>query len=181
MKDIKVVSHNWKKKHHNLTRQSITSRSSSKKKHHRTEVSAGGLVFKRTKSGVFFAMLKDSFGNWTFSKGHVRRGESYAKAAEREIFEELGLKDLRKIRKLGSIDIWFRDRFVYKGKLVHKYIHYFLFEAQENSSLRMPKAKKTGEKIKAVQWVSAEEVLQRSKYKDMLPIIRAALVHLKIQ
>lgn len=169
------------KKHHNLTRPSITSRNSSGESRHRTEVSAGGLVFRRTPKGISFAMLKDSFGNWTFPKGHVRHGETYAKGAEREIAEELGLKNLQKIRKLGHIDIWFRDRFVYKGKLVHKYIYYFLFEVRGSTKLQMPEQKGTGEKIKAVQWIPANIILQRSKYKDMLPIIREALIYLKIQ
>lgn len=159
---------------HNSTRQSITSRTS-KKRRHRIEVSSGGLVFKRTRKGVYFAMMKDSFGKWAFPKGHVQKGESYRKAAEREIHEELGLDGLRFKKPLGQIDIWFRDRFVHKGKLVHKYIHYFLFQAAPGARLVKPEVKEKGERIQAVAWVPVEQILKQSSYSDMKPIIKRAL------
>ena len=82
-------------------------------------------MFKRVHGLVYFAMVKDSYGKWAFPKGHVRQGESYKDGATREIFEEMGLEVSRMVCRLDTIDIWFRDRFVHKGKLVHKYIHYF--------------------------------------------------------
>ncbi len=167
-------------KPHNSMRQSISSRKETKKPQHRVEVSAGGLVYKETGRGLYIAMLQDSFGNWTFPKGHVRRRrESRKRAAEREIKEELGLEKLEFIVPLGQIDIWFRDRFVFKGKLVHKFIHYFLFKAPANAKLRLPKSHEKGEKIQAVAWVPLEVVVKRSSYRDMKPIIQKALKNLK--
>lgn len=125
-------------------------------------------------------MLKDSFGNWTFPKGHVRRRkESRRKAAEREIKEELGLKNVRFIRPLGQIDIWFRDRFVFKGKMVHKFIHYFLFEADKGVKLQVPQEREKGENIQDVAWVPVQKVHGRSAYKDMKPIIYKAISFIK--
>ncbi|PIQ67626.1 hypothetical protein CO173_04835 [Candidatus Uhrbacteria bacterium CG_4_9_14_3_um_filter_41_35] len=168
-----------KKELHNSTRRSISSRQSNSSERPRTEVSAGGLVFKRTRRGIYFAMLKDSFGKWTFPKGHVRRGEAYDKAAEREIFEETGLVNVRKVQRLGTIDIWFRDRFVYKGRLIHKYIHYFLFEVPADSKLKKPKSQDHGEKIQAVSWVPVYAIQKRSTYKDMKKVIDLALKNFK--
>ena len=132
-------------------------------------------MFKRTNRGVYFAMLKDSFGKWTFPKGHVRRGESYEHAAEREIFEEMGLSELRLKRRLGTIDIWFRDRFVFKGLLIHKFIHYYLFEAAPSARLRLPKQQVEGEKIQDVAWVPIAEVGTRSTYRDLARVITYAI------
>ncbi len=160
----------------NSKRQSISSRrNKGERERHRTEVSAGGLVFKRTKDGVVFAMVVDSYGKWAFPKGHVREGEKYRDGAIREIREEMGLTHLRYVCRLESIDIWFRDRFVHKGKLIHKYIHYFLFEAQDTAHLVRPKPVKGGENIRAVAWVPAHELLKRSSYRDMISIIKKAL------
>ena len=168
------------KKIHNSTRPSISSRRRGKTQHRR-EVSAGGCVFKRTPRGLYFAMLKDSFGNWSFPKGHVRSGEAFSQAAAREINEELGIGKVKFIKSLGKIDIWFRDRFVFKGKLVHKFIYYFLFEVPSHTRLIKPQTKEKGERIQAVAWVPWNQVLKRSAYGDMKPIIRQALAYLKVK
>jgi ADP-ribose pyrophosphatase YjhB (NUDIX family) len=139
-------------------------------------VSAGGIVFKRTEKGVAFAMLKDSYGNWTFPKGHVHEDESHRQGAQREIFEEMGLKGLAYHGKLGHIDIWFRDRFEQKGTLIHKYIYYFLFEAKEMARLRRPAIVKGEEKIQAVAWVPVDRLMKRSSYRDMDEIVQRALL-----
>lgn len=156
-------------------RRSISSRNKPGGGKHRTEVSAGGLVFKRTRDGIVFAMVVDSYGKWAFPKGHVRPDERYREAAVREIREEMGLTRLRTIARLDTIDIWFRDRFVHKGSLIHKYIHYFLFEAHPDAILIKPAPQEQGETIKDVAWVPADELLKRSSYKDMLGIIKKAL------
>lgn len=162
-------------KHHNSMRPLITSRNSSEEDRHRVEVSAGGIVFRRVRDQLQFAMVRDSYQRWTFPKGHVQAGESYASAAAREIREETGLDRLRFVQVLGNIDIWFRDRFVHKGKLVHKFIHYFLFEAPTDAKLHRPPAVAGSEQITGVTWVPAEKILERSSYKDLRPIIRKAV------
>lgn len=173
-----------KKKPHNSTRRSISSRNPGKKKGKkgekpRIEVSAGGLTFKRTRRGIFFAMVNDSYGKWTFPKGHVKRGESYEDAAEREVMEEVGLDDLRYVVDLGKIDIWFRDRYVFKGRLIHKFIHYYLFEVPPSARLKKPIPTHSGEKIRGVAWIPASHIVKRSSYKDMRPIIKKAMQFLK--
>ena len=40
------------------------------------EISAGGIVFKRTSRGVRIALILDPFGKWAFAKGHVEEGET---------------------------------------------------------------------------------------------------------
>jgi 8-oxo-dGTP pyrophosphatase MutT (NUDIX family) len=139
------------------------------------EVSAGGFVLKRTPRGVVFAMMKDSYGKWTFPKGHVESGEELAEAAARETMEELGLSELRLLEELGKIDIWFRDRFVKKGALIHKDIHYFLFEARPDAML----SAQPSEHVQDAAWVSARELTARSFYPDLVPVVKRALTYLR--
>lgn len=135
------------------------------------EISAGGLVFRRTPKGVQFALMLDSYGKWAFPKGHVEGGESREEAAARETLEELGLEEVRLLEYLGKIDIWFRDRYEKKGVLIHKDIHYFLFETPADAELRPD----PGEHVYDARWVPIGKVAKTSSYPDMLPVIRRAL------
>ena len=135
------------------------------------EISAGGLVFTRTPRGIKFAIMKDSYGKWAFPKGHVERGETQEEAAARETLEELGLDQVRLLQYLGTIDIWFRDRFEKKGTLIHKDIHYYLFETLEGAELRPDPEQHAYE----ARWIPSGKLLSSSSYPDMIPIIKRAL------
>jgi len=137
----------------------------------RHEVSAGGLVFKRTPKGVFFAMMKDTYGKWTFPKGHVEKGETTEEAAARETIEELGLEEICLLEPLGKIDIWFRDKHVFKGATIHKDIFYFLFSTSENAELDP----QVSEHVIEAAWVPVNQVMKKSSYSDLVAVINRAL------
>ena len=60
------------------------------------EVSAGGIVFRRPpeEEDPRFLLIRDSYDNWGFPKGHLEDGESPAEAARRETIEETGLNQV---------------------------------------------------------------------------------------
>jgi len=117
--------------------------------------------------------MLDSYGKWAFPKGHVEAGESLEEAAARETLEELGLTEIRLLETLGKIDIWFRDRFQKKGSLIHKDIHYFLFETPEDAELRPDPSQHAYEG----RWVDPEQLLEASSYPDMVPVLRRAIAY----
>ena len=93
------------------------------------ETSAGGVVFRRPPGGSGpprFLLIRDSYKNWGFPKGHLKRGEPPAEAARREVAEETGLDDLILHGPIQVIDWYFR----FRGKTIHKYCHFFLFESR---------------------------------------------------
>ena len=120
-------------------------------------------------------MVVDGFNKTTFTKGHVRRGERLSEAAARETFEEIGLSDLKYVARLGKIDIEFTDRFVHKGYLVRKRIHYYLFEAPRKARIKVMTPKKRGERIQRGLWVPAHKLLSSSSYDDLRPLVKKAL------
>lgn len=137
------------------------------------EISAGGIVFRRTPKGVRLAFIMDPFNKWAFAKGHVEKGESIIDAAVRETQEEMGIDKLRVIAPLGTIDFWFRDRYrpETKGVLIHKYVHYYLMQAPSRAFGRPQKK----EKIRRIIWVPLRDAMRKSSYDDVRPILRKAL------
>lgn len=90
------------------------------------ETSAGGVVYRRAgPADLHFLLIRDSYQNWGFPKGHLEAGEPPADAARREIAEETGLSDLMLHGPIQIIDWYFR----FRGRTIHKYCHFFLFES----------------------------------------------------
>ncbi len=143
------------------------------KKKSRVEISAGGIVFRRTPKGVRIALLLDPFGKWAFAKGHVEKGETIRQAAVRETMEEMGLKGLRVIAPVGKIDFFFRDQYrpATRGMLVHKYVHFFLMEAPRGERGRPQKK----EKIRKIIWVPVSRVKSKSSYADVKVVLDKAV------
>ena len=88
------------------------------------ETSAGGVVYRLDEGRALYLLIRDSYQNWGFPKGHVEAGEEPAQAALREVLEETGLESVALRGSLDSIDWYFR----FRGKLIHKVCHFFLME-----------------------------------------------------
>lgn len=144
---------------------------STKKERVKREISAGGIVFRVSGNRVTFAVMKDSYGKWTFPKGRVESHEDIEEGAARETIEELGLDQIRLLEYLGKIDIWFRDKFEKKGQLIHKDIHYYLFQAPKGSKLHPDPQ----EHVYGAKWVPMSKVEKVSSYPDMVPVVKKAV------
>jgi deoxyribose-phosphate aldolase len=90
----------------------------------RIERAAGGLVFRKGRTGLDVLMIQDAYGKLSFPKGHVEPLESFEEAALREIEEETGIKS-RVIETLGRVEYpVFRD-----GVSIRKQVRFYLLEA----------------------------------------------------
>jgi 8-oxo-dGTP pyrophosphatase MutT (NUDIX family) len=133
--------------------------------HPTVEISAGGVVFRRTEDGPRYLLILDAHGNWGFPKGHVDEGESGSAAAQREITEETGLRELALHAPLGTIDWHFEQG----GRPVHKFCHFYLFEAAAEEA-----APQEGEGITACAWHSAEEAQRTITFENARGLLRRA-------
>jgi 8-oxo-dGTP pyrophosphatase MutT (NUDIX family) len=130
------------------------------------EVSAGGIVFRRDEAGVArFLLIRDSYHNWGFPKGHLEEAESPADAALRETAEETGLTDLILHGPIRVIDWHFR----FKGRFIHKYCHFFLFESKAGEPVPQEK-----EGITAARWCALDEALADLSYENARGVLRRA-------
>jgi ADP-ribose pyrophosphatase YjhB (NUDIX family) len=143
------------------------------------EISAGGIVYKRTRKGLKMSLMLDPFGKWTFAKGHVEPGETIEQAALRETAEEMSLRGLKLRQPLGTIDFWFREKYRVgsKGMLIHKFVHYFLMEAPSGEWGSPQKH----EKIRKIIWVDPQGAMQKSSYEDVRPVLEKALITLGVR
>ena len=131
----------------------------------REEVSAGGIVVRRTPEGDRVLLIRDSYRNWGFPKGHVEPGELPAEAALREVMEETGLIGLAVRADLGPID-W---RFRWRGQPVHKVCHFFLMQTESADTSPLH-----AEGITACRWAPFDETEQLLAYENARRVLRSA-------
>ena len=96
------------------------------------ETSAGGVIYRWREGRAHVLLIRDAYQHWGFPKGHVEQTETAADAALREVEEETGLSCLRLGPRLQTIDWFFR----FRGKLIHKYCHFYLIESPEGDTTR---------------------------------------------
>lgn len=143
------------------------------------DITAGGIVYKRTRKGLKMAFMLDGYRRWTFAKGHLELGETVEACALRETEEEMGLRGLKLRMPLGTIDFWFREKYRVesKGKLTHKFVHYFLLEAPPGEWGSIEKE----EGIRKIAWVDPRQALRFSGYADVRPVLEKALIALGVR
>lgn len=131
----------------------------------REETSAGGVVFRVEGGQALYLLIRDSYQNWGFPKGHLQSGEMPDAAARREVGEETGLRDLTIRGSLDPIDWYFR----FRGQLVHKVCHFFLMETTETST-----SPQRAEGITACRWTRFEEAEALVSYSNARDVLRRA-------
>jgi 8-oxo-dGTP pyrophosphatase MutT (NUDIX family) len=135
------------------------------------ERSAGGVVFRMApdpEGGVarpLFLLIRDSYRNWGFPKGHVEDGELPETAALREVGEETGLRAMSLRGPVETIDWYFR----FRGRLIHKVCHFFLMETDQAET-----APQRSEGITACRWAAYEEACKVISYANARDVLRRA-------
>ena len=131
----------------------------------RQEVSAGGVVFRIDAGTPLFLLIRDSYANWGFPKGHLENGEAPEHAAVREVVEETGLTAVEPRGPIDTIDWYFR----FRGRLIHKVCHFYLMETEGDRT-----NPQRAEGITACQWCTFEEATRMISYANARQVLKRA-------
>lgn len=136
----------------------------------REEISAGGVVFRvepdcAGRRRPVFLLIRDSYRNWGFPKGHLEDGEGPCDAALREVAEETGLCGLTLEGEIATIDWYFR----FHGRLVHKVCHFYLMRTEV-----MATCPQRTEGITACRWAPFEEAVALVSYANARTVLERA-------
>jgi 8-oxo-dGTP pyrophosphatase MutT (NUDIX family) len=129
------------------------------------ERSAGGVVFRMVDGRALFLLIRDSYHNWGFPKGHLEKGEPPERAALREVEEETGLSLLSLRGEIDTIDWYFR----FRGRLIHKVCHFFLMRSESSST-----CPQRAEGITACRWAPFPEAVSLVSYANARTVLERA-------
>lgn len=134
------------------------------------ETSAGGVVFRLAAGSdgtpePMFLLIRDSYSNWGFPKGHLERGEMPEAAALREVAEETGVDGLMLRGPIETIDWYFR----FRGRLVHKICYFYLMETAHSAT-----SPQREEGITACRWSPFPEAQDVISYANAREVLRRA-------
>lgn len=139
------------------------------------EISAGGVVYRRTEQGELqIQLIQDRYGKVSLPKGKMEQGETVEQTALREIVEETGLEGVI----IAPID---QIKYQYKHDthgIINKEVHYYLVEAVGGSLQAQV------EEIRGVDWFEPQEAWRRQKqsgYENNHRIVAGAFQLLGLQ
>jgi 8-oxo-dGTP pyrophosphatase MutT (NUDIX family) len=130
------------------------------------QLAAGGVVVKKVDDALRVLLIKDSYGHWTWPKGHAESGETPEETALREISEETGLTRLDVLEELGIQEYCF----TLDDKKIVKTVHIFLVEASGDEELII----QTSELLEG-KWLSPEEALETIEYEGSRELLEKGI------
>jgi len=137
----------------------------------RSEISAGGVVYRRPDEGVevVLAARRTRRGDlaWGLPKGLVEPDETPEQAAVREVREETGLEADVEV-SLGEI----RYFYVWEGIRVRKAVHFFLMRATGGD------VSQHDDEMEEVRWFPLSVALRRATYKGEREVLQRAAARL---
>ena len=131
------------------------------------EKSCGAVVFRRSEGEWNVLLIRHARGRHiSFPKGHMEAGELESHTAEREVFEETGIRI--------KVDRRYRAENRYNIRTdIQKLVVIFAAVTTQEEITPQP------EEIAEAYWLPVDAALERLTYERDRKILRAALVHVE--
>jgi 8-oxo-dGTP pyrophosphatase MutT (NUDIX family) len=133
-----------------------------------TQVSAGGVAYRRTAAGLEVALVRvPPRGRWQIPKGIVEEGEEPVAAALREVREEAGLTTVVE-GELETIEYWYvatrgRGRVRY-----HKFVHFYLLAFVAGD------VRDHDREVDEARWMGIAEAVERLAFANERRVVELA-------
>lgn len=134
------------------------------------QISAGGVIFRKTASGVEIALVSVRGKAWCLPKGIVDKGETPEMTAIREVREETGLTG-KIVDKLGDISYWY----YIKGENAkcRKTVSFYLMEYVRGDT------SDHDAEVDSAEWLSFDAAFEKISYRGDRSILEKANSRLK--
>lgn len=132
----------------------------------KSEYSSGGVVIRKEHSALKVLLIKDIYGRWTWPKGHIEEKETQEETCVREIEEEVGLKKIKVLRKLGEQHYSFERA----SDRIKKTVHVFLVLSEVGESVRIQRSE-----VADAVWYSPSEAEKIADYEGAAGFIHRAV------
>lgn len=127
------------------------------------EKSCGAVVFTRRGGEIFYAVVEERAGTHSFPKGHIEGDETEIQTAEREIFEETGLRP-----RFAEGFRMSEEFFPAEKPGTRKQVVYFLAEFGDEPIIP------NGDDVRKVMLLTFEEALGLIKFEGTRRILKEA-------
>lgn len=135
-----------------------------------------GFVVNQGHNKVLMA-FHNIYQSYSWTGGHNDGDEDWAHVAEKEVLEETGLKNVKRISSIISIDDLPVDAHMKRGKPVIAHRHYnvtYVFEADENAPITIK-----ADENSALKWIPFDEINQWVSEKEMIAVYNKIIERLK--
>lgn len=133
------------------------------------EVSAGGVIYRRTRTGIAVCLIATKGGTrWQLPKGKREEGESLEQTAAREVAEETGLTG-RVGQRLDKIDLWFTWNEDGVAVRHHKLVYFYLLEYTRGST------DDHDDEVEEARWFDAADALAQLTFPNERKVVERAL------
>lgn len=129
------------------------------------------------KRGLFFIFLiikrfdkGKNEDHYRLVKGGIKKDENTKQAIVREISEEVGINDFKKIE--------FLSRYEYIGGDIQHKVDVFIVYVNQGDNIKIDSAEEGGFIIKNAVWMTGEEAIKKLNFKEEKDLIVAAFTKL---
>ena len=131
------------------------------------EKSCGAVIFRKDEHGWNVLLIRHTKGKHiSFPKGHIEAGELESQTAEREVFEETGIR-VRVDRRYRA-----ENRYNIRSD-IQKLVVIFAAVTTQREIIPQP------EEIAEANWYPVDAALERLTYERDRKILREALIHIQ--